>query len=653
MPTPATTQLGGRAIGAAIALLGAAWAGCGRHEPPPLSPNARPEVVRALREDLEIERHPSDGGGRVDLVDGPSRVPAGGVGSWTFVYTAGPEGIAVDGWLFLQVSPFWNWTTPQVTQPLGPGFTRVETTAPGVELEASTVDSQLLGVRVAGRPLAEGETIRLTYGDGAGARVDPFAEQGSPFWFAVDGDGDGVRKLLPGPPTVEVTPGPVARLILTLPSIARPGEEIALRLGLTDAVGNRASSEAGRIALHWRRHDAAGGGTAVDLPAAIEGTAGGTGLTFRAPADGVYTVEGSGDGGVVGWGGPLVVSATRPRIRWGDVHGHSNYSDGTGTPEQYFRYARDVAGLDFAALTDHDHWGIEPLAHTPALWAEIRRQVSAFHAPGRFVTLLGYEWTSWLHGHRHVLYFEDDGPVFSSVDPRYETPRQLWDALRPHPAMTFAHHSAGDPVATNWHYPPDPELEPVTEVVSIHGVSEAPDAPAVVRGAFDGNFVRDVLGRGYRLGFIGSGDSHDGHPGLAHLANPSGGLAALLTEDLSRDGLRRALGRRLTYATNGPRMVLEATLDGAPMGSAVPPTATPRLVVEIAASAPLQRLDIVRVGHRVDSVELGDRYVATLERVLAPASRGDVLYVRVLQEGGGMAWSSPFFVGEAAAPGRR
>jgi hypothetical protein len=637
-------------IGAGIVLLGAAWTGCGRHEPPPLSPNARPEVLRALREDLEIERHPSDGGGRVDLVDGPSSVAAGGVGNWTFEYTAGPEGIAVDGWLFLQVSPFWNWTTPQVTQPLGPGFTRVETTATGVELEASTVDSQLLGVRVAGRPLAEGETIRLTYGDGAGARVDPFAEEGSPFWFAVDGDGDGVRKLLPGPPTVEVTPGPAARLILTLPSVARPGEEIALRLGLTDAVGNSASSEASRIALHWRRHDAAGGGTAVDLPAAIEGTAGGAGLTFRAPADGVYTVEGStGDGGVVGWGGPLVVSATRPRIRWGDVHGHSNYSDGTGTPEQYFRYARDVAGLDFAALTDHDHWGIQPLAHTPALWAEIRRQVSAFHAPGRFVTLLGYEWTSWLHGHRHVLYFEDDGPVFSSVDPRYETPRQLWDALRPHPAMTFAHHSAGDPVATNWHYPPDPELEPVTEVVSIHGVSEAPDAPAVVRGAFDGNFVRDVLGRGYRLGFIGSGDGHDGHPGLAHLGGhyPTGGLAAILSEERTPEGILEALRARRVYATSGPRIVLRFALGGARMGSIaraaeLAPSAS--LYVHAIGTAPIAAVEVIRSGTVSDRYSAGGQLEVEATAAVDGLKAGEFVYVRVEQEDGGLAWSSPVFI---------
>ena len=39
------------------------------------------------------------------------------------------------------------------------------------------------------------------------------------------------------------------------------------------------------------------------------------------------------------------MSANGPRILWGDLHGHSNFSDGTGLPEDYFVYARDVAAL--------------------------------------------------------------------------------------------------------------------------------------------------------------------------------------------------------------------------------------------------------------------------------------------------------------------
>jgi hypothetical protein len=583
------------------------------------------------------------------MIAGPSQVEAGSRASWTFLYTAGPLGIADGGWVFLQVAPFWDWSTPQVIEPRAPGYTAVSTAASGVTLAAETVDRQLLGIQIGGRALAPGEEITLVYGaGGAAALVDPFAEQGSPFWFAVDGDGDGIRGLLPAPLTVEVVAQEARQLILTLPSVVRPGAAAELRLGAVDGAGNRAAIPETTVQLVWRRLDEAAAAATSDLPHSLALTPGGPSrLAFTAPEPGAYVVEGSTAGGLVGASNPLLVSTTADEIVWGDLHGHSNLSDGTGTPEQYFLYARDVAGLDFAALTDHDHWGLRALAQNPEMWEEIRQEVARFHEPGGFVTLLGYEWTNWLHGHRHVLYFADDGPVLSSVDPRYETPAQLWQALAGYEALTFAHHSAGEPVATNWNYPPDPELEPVTEIVSIHGSSEAADGALPVRGAIEGNFVRDVLARGYRLGFIGSGDGHDGHPGLAALANPSGGLAALLTKDLSRAGIRQALRERRAYATNGPRIVLGATLDGAAMGSVVPPSPAAHLVVDVVGTAPLERLDIIRVRQAVDSVALADDSRAHVERALGAVHSGDVLYVRVIQRDGGAAWSSPFFVDES------
>ena len=100
------------------------------------------------------------------------------------------------------------------------------------------------------------------------------------------------------------------------------------------------------------------------------------------------------------------------------------------------------------------------------------------------------------------------------------------------------------PQADESHFAPDPELEPVTEICSVHGSSEAPDSPSPIYDPLPGNYVRDALDRGYRLGFVGSGDSHDGHPGLVQLAGGNGGLAALLSPELTREGVYRALKAR-------------------------------------------------------------------------------------------------------------
>jgi len=418
-----------------------------------------------------------------------------------------------------------------------------------------------------------------------------------------------------------------------------------MTVAVLDAKGNRASNWTGVVRLT--------GSPGLSLVQQLEFEqhhGGAQSVEIRPSDSGIAQVMGSADGGIVGQSNPMVVDEDSLRVLWADLHGHSGLSDGTGTPEDYFRYARDVSGLDVVALTDHDHWGMQPLSVHPQLWEEIRRETELFHRPGEFVTLLGYEWTSWIHGHRHVLYFSDQGRVLSSVDPKFESPLQLWEALRGSEALTFAHHSAGGPVATNWQIAPDPELEPVTEIVSVHGSSEALDSPAVIYSPVVGNFVRDVLNRGFQLGFVGSGDGHDGHPGLAHLNATSGGLAAILSEDLNRNGVLEAMRARRVYATNGPRILLQANLAGHTMGSTIDVRAfndqsPENRSLEVVATGVdvLQKIDLIRSGELAESVTCGDsRCSASL--AVEDLKAGEYLYLRVVQTDGGAAWSSPFFL---------
>ena len=627
-------------------------AGCG-DEPPPatatppeaatLSPSAQLSLVEELKRDLALVHHPSDGAGRAWIETAPDAPPARAStpGRWTIHFETGPLGIAEGGRVFLEIPPFWGWSTPQVEFPEAPGYTTIVADLEGVELSAARLDQQLLGVEVRGRALVPGERLRFVYGAGpAGALADRMAERGSRFWVAVDGDGDGIRAVLPDSPAVEVHPGPPARLNVALPSTARPGERVRLTLAVLDASGNSGIPFTGSLELEVAP-------PLAELPSAVTFEAGDLGskaLSFSVAEPGIYRVRARGPVGLEAESNPLVVAPDIARVFWGDLHGHSNFSDGTGTPEDYFRYARDVAALDVVALTDHDHWGMLFLDAHPEMWETIRTETKRFHQPGRFVTLLGYEWTSWLHGHRHVLYFGDDGALLSSLDPDYESPARLWEGLRGQPALTFAHHSAGGPVATNWSIPPDPELEPVTEVVSVHGVSEALDSPHVIYSAVAGNFVRDVLDRGITLGFIGSGDSHDGHPGLAQIGAPTGGLAAFFAAELTRESILSALRARQVYATSGPRILLRARLGVHPMGSRIPSSSVEPLVVTVVSPGALDRVEIIRSGALVDAVPGEGSRDLTFERSIHDLRAGEYLYLRVIQQDLGIAWSSPFFI---------
>ncbi len=44
-----------------------------------------------------------------------------------------------------------------------------------------------------------------------------------------------------------------------------------------------------------------------------------------------------------------------PTVFFGSLHSHTSLSDGQDTPAEAYAHARDVAGLDFLAITEHSH----------------------------------------------------------------------------------------------------------------------------------------------------------------------------------------------------------------------------------------------------------------------------------------------------------
>jgi len=628
----------------------------------PSPPTAVWSTVEDLKSGRDAHHAPSDGGGTAQLVLQPEEeavVQVSTPHTWTIDFTVGPEGIEAGGAIFLMPEPFWGWSNPQTRTPERLGFTSATTDAEGVNL-ATTAVGPLFQATVGGRALLPGEVVRLIYGKGIGALSDRHSEAAARIWIWVDGDGDGTRSVLKDSPTVRITAGPAAMVIALAPTVLRPGERALLHLSILDALANRGVETEG-----WLRIKEPQGLLEIETEVKLEVSAEGVmQVPFRAQQAGTTRLEVtfvSKELTLVCSSNPILVSSELPKVLWGDLHGHSCYSDGTGSPEDWFAYAREVAGLDVAALTDHDHFGVLFLDENPDLWSRINEVVTAAHEPDKFVALAAYEWTSWIHGHRHVLFFGGQAPLLSSLDDRYETPRQLWEGLKGLPALTFAHHSSGAPVSTNWTFAPDPVLEPLTEVASVHGSSEAADGAPTVRGSRAGQFVRDQLDAGVQLGFVASGDGHDGHPGLAHLsplygARPearggprpgNGGLAAILSEKRTKMAVLEALRARRTYATSGPRIHLTASLLGQQPGTVVAPNANPRIDLTITGTAPIKRVTLVRDSQLTDLIRepLAVPFLTgSYELPGGPWTVGSYAYLRVEQVDGAWAWTSPWFV---------
>ena len=592
----------------------------------------------------------SDGKGRgwVDPDRSDPLVPrVGEDGTWTVVVEAGPDGIAEGGSIQFIVSPWHGWSPPQLTRSEAPGHVtvRLERQVPGVSLETSVAGlPPTLFIGVTGARLPGGSRIEVVYR----GRADRFAEGREEFWIKVDGDGDGWAESLDpsDQPGLRIRAGRPARLHLVIDSLAPPGDPVRASVAVLDAADNR-TDWAGEVRLaplvgEWR------GPESVEIAAGSGGT---SQITFSAPLEGVLRLRAEADGLDSALSNPLlaVPGAGEPwRLLWGDLHGHSSFSDGTGEPEEYFAYGRDVAMLDVCVLTDHDYWGFHQPDENRAVWDRLRRAAEEAHRPGTFVTLGGYEWTNWDFGHKHVLFRSTEGaPLYSARHAETDTPEELWAALRAtgdaHPALTLAHHPGGGPVATDWDHH-DPELERLVEISSIHGISEEQGGVGTIYSPVPSGMVREALARGYRLGLVGSGDTHNAHAGMGDPGAPVGGLAAILAKDATREAVWEALLARRVYATTGPRILMDFGWGGAPMGGSVPARTGPlRGHGWALGTAEIASLQVIRNGE-VEAEVPGAGPMASIRFTVARPAPGDHVYLRVVQTDGQRAWSSPIWV---------
>jgi hypothetical protein len=412
-------------------------------------------------------------------------------------------------------------------------------------------------------------------------------------------------------------------------------------------------------------------------------------------AAGVYRVEALLNEQLRAVSDPLEIGSGEPErsLYWGDIHSHirerraqAMISDaemlmGPPTVEEALRWARDVGAVHFAAVTDHDS------LLTDAEWAETIEAHRRLNEDGRFVTFPGYEWgssrgISGNYGHRHVIFRRNRArgvepvPLLRSRESGTSTPPALHAALRAtvpiDDVLLVPHHTAraGSALWMDWQYS-DPELERCCEVFSIWGSSEKMGEPWPIKylasggyfGASEarGHHLQDGLARGWRFGFTGGSEAHDGRPSrpLIHgshviaetefLAPP--GITGVWAESLTRDGIFDALRARRCYATTGARIIVRFNLNTAagdtPMGGEVSAAALEgpvELTAEVIGTAPIASCELVKNNREIDRASSGGSELRDQLRDSDAARPGDYYYLRVTQADGEMAWASPIFV---------
>jgi hypothetical protein len=230
------------------------------------------------------------------------------------------------------------------------------------------------------------------------------------------------------------------------------------------------------------------------------------------------------------------------------------------------------------------------------------------------------------------MYFMDDnGPLYRSTTISSNTVWKLYSLLRGQNVILQPHHN-------DWTgY--DPELQPIFEITSAWRQAREEAKEFKMEGPVSS--VWEALERGYRIGFVGSGDSHWMGTGEDF------GITGAYVSDLTREGIFEAIRAKRVFASSGTRMLLDVRVNGALMGEQIAASGPVKIEVAINGDADLDRIEIVK-DHKVIHSATAEgplKRFSFIDQEAAPNGRAaSYYYLRVSQKDKMYAWTSPTWV---------
>lgn len=562
-------------------------------------------------------------------------------------YRSSPNyGLPAKGYVFFARLHF------QTDNPLETGYITAETGS-GQPVAIKLAPGRCFFTIVCEQGLTAGDTLVVVIGDrrggGPGIEVAHHPTYGD--WQLVcdldrEGDSNFVRQDLM--PHMRVVAAPPSRVLVRTKSCVGPGIPADLQITVTDRFGNHVEDfrKTFRATENGADHT-----TRTDFslePNDIGSKRWTNAAVFHDEGIHCINVEavGSADDAMLsGVSHPVVCDSREDdyQLLWGDIHGHSYCTDGTHSPEFFYGYGRDVGYLDFCALTDHDTFSHE-------VWQGMMDSAENANEPGRFTTFLGYEWAGELSQSICVLFKNAVGGYYPGSETVSHYPQDLIDLIKNEDAMIIRHDMPLP--GERWQQlDPSGQLERLVEIYSPFHSSETAHS-STARGALDdGNSVQAALGDGFRFGFVGCSDSHISMPGRRQGVSKGSpgyragiyGLTAVYAEENSREAVFDALLARRCYAATD-RIYLDFQVDSQPMGSELHLREPRTIRARAAGTAPFVHVEIIKNNDVVYDSAQGDletqfEYVDKTE--ICP---NDYYYLRITQQDGNMAWSSPVWV---------
>jgi hypothetical protein len=324
-------------------------------------------------------------------------------------------------------------------------------------------------------------------------------------------------------------------------------------------------------------------------------------------------------------------------VYYGSLHNHTSVSDGTGTPDQAYKYARNTAHLDFFGLADHSNM----ISSTE--WTTIKNAANSNNQDGAFAAFYGFEWTTFLsYGHVAVVNTDD---YCSNTSPT-NTFTGLLSWVNARTGIAFFNHPGWDAFAVNEfnHFTNSPSDKFVGMELwnDMDGFSKYYYNDGYYSNDGNKGYYDEALIRGWKSGAAGADDNHDADWGTS-----TGYRVGVLANTLSRTSILDAFRARRFFATIDKNIALSFKINNAEMGSTIS-GGTWNFVIDAkdADNESFTQVVLMKNGAQLQSWS----YITPTPLISEyfTCNSGDYFYVRVKEADGNEAISSPIFISGTA-----
>ncbi|MDQ0461948.1 CehA/McbA family metallohydrolase [Clostridium sardiniense] len=344
----------------------------------------------------------------------------------------------------------------------------------------------------------------------------------------------------------------------------------------------------------------------------------------------------------------FTVGTEERNLYFGQLHSHTNLSDGQGSIDEAYQYAEKNANVDFMAVTDHSNWFDNDTkaslsdGSASTAWNKGKDAADKYNKDGEFVAIYGYEmtWSGSTGGYGHINTFNTPGFETRSnknmdLKTYYNTLKTQQESLSQlnHPGKTFGDFNDFS------HY--DAAIDELVTLVEV-GNGEGAIRSSGYFPSYD--YYTRALDKGWHVAPTNNQDNHKAKWGNANTAR-----TVVEASDLSRESIYNAIRERRVYSTEDENLKISYTVNGNTMGSILEKTDSLEFninVEDIDNNDNIKKISIIGDGGKVvksiDNVNSNKKQLT----FSLDSNESSYYYVRVDQEDKDIAVTAPVWVGE-------